>query len=281
MTIFISHSSHDDVFVNKLANELQVRGYNIWVDHDDIPAGKKWAEVVQSALMESQVMLMVISQSALASYHVKVEWQAFLDLQRPIFPVLLEQVDLPLLLRSFHNLDFSYASQFDENLKRLMAALPQPENIVEDDVEEHDTTVVLVAAKMKQMFELAEIRAQADRVVGAQGIVPQANTVTLVLPHVEQILYHALDRPLVIGRTYSRDDISPDIDLSQYDADNSISRRHAMIALADGKMRIVDLSSANGTFLENKRLKPKVSYEVRNNAIIRLSEKFPVLILFG
>ncbi|NTU82345.1 MAG: FHA domain-containing protein, partial [Chloroflexales bacterium] len=81
---------------------------------------------------------------------------------------------------------------------------------------------------------------------------------------------------LLVGRKDNQRGIYPDVDLGLdggYDA--GVSRRHAMIApQADGFM-IEDLSSANGTFINGRRLQPQSPAPIRSGDEL----KFGTLIL--
>jgi hypothetical protein len=63
---------------------------------------------------------------------------------------------------------------------------------------------------------------------------------------------------LLIGRRDEQRGIYPDIDLGLdggYDA--GVSRRHAILSHKEGTYRVEDLGSANGTFVNGKRLSPQ------------------------
>ena len=57
-----------------------------------------------------------------------------------------------------------------------------------------------------------------------------------------------------------------------------ISKIHAIISYKDGKYRVADYGSTNGTFLNGKQLKPKVYYELRDGYEILLSDKEKLVI---
>lgn len=60
----------------------------------------------------------------------------------------------------------------------------------------------------------------------------------------------------IIGRTDAASDYIPDIDLSPWEArKHGVSRRHAALVMYKHKLHVVDLSSANGTFVNNQRLR--------------------------
>jgi pSer/pThr/pTyr-binding forkhead associated (FHA) protein len=84
-----------------------------------------------------------------------------------------------------------------------------------------------------------------------------------------------IDMPLVEGYVIGRSDEAlnyiPDIDLALYDSrEKGVSRRHAALVNYEGVAHIIDLSSANGTYLNGKRLSPDQPYLLANFNEIRL-----------
>lgn len=84
-----------------------------------------------------------------------------------------------------------------------------------------------------------------------------------------------LDMPLVEGYVIGRSDDAlnyiPDIDLAPYDSrERGVSRRHAALVNYEGAVHIVDLASANGTYLNGKRLSPDQPYLLANFNELRL-----------
>ncbi len=69
--------------------------------------------------------------------------------------------------------------------------------------------------------------------------------------------------PFTIGRT------GTDLVISQ----TYVSKVHAVISYKDGKYRLADYESTNGTKLNGKELTPKVYYELRDGAEIQISDK--------
>lgn len=76
---------------------------------------------------------------------------------------------------------------------------------------------------------------------------------------------------LLIGRKDNQRGIYPDVDLGLdggYDA--GVSRRHAMISLQNGSYCIEDLASANGTFVNGRRLPPQEPFPIRPGDELKL-----------
>ena len=81
---------------------------------------------------------------------------------------------------------------------------------------------------------------------------------------------------LLVGRKDNQRGIYPDVDLGLdggYDA--GVSRRHAIITPHGGGFVIEDLASANGTFINGRRLPPQTPTPIRNGDEL----KFGTLIL--
>jgi hypothetical protein len=81
---------------------------------------------------------------------------------------------------------------------------------------------------------------------------------------------------LLVGRKDNQRGIYPDVDLGLdggYDA--GVSRRHAIIAPHGGGFTLEDLASANGTFVNGRRLQPQSPMPVRSGDEV----KFGTLIL--
>lgn len=84
-----------------------------------------------------------------------------------------------------------------------------------------------------------------------------------------------IDLPTVEGYVIGRADIAreykPDIDLSGHQSfEKGISRRHAALVNLGGIPHIIDLYSANGTFLNGKRLAPDQPYPLGDSNKVQL-----------
>jgi len=131
-TIFISHSTDNDDFVTQLAADLRAAGLQTWVDHENIKPADDWDETVEAALEATGALIVVLTPRATRSQNVKVEWSFFLDLGKPIYPVLLETCKVPFRLRLHQHVDFSRDP--DDALKKLLAALGGKGNVLKPDV---------------------------------------------------------------------------------------------------------------------------------------------------
>ena len=83
---------------------------------------------------------------------------------------------------------------------------------------------------------------------------------------------------VTVGRTHG--DVSVDIDLTPFDAaDKGVSRKHAGIFIEEDMLKVVDLESTNGTFLNGSRLTPFQSRILRNGDELRLGKLALIVLL--
>lgn len=74
-----------------------------------------------------------------------------------------------------------------------------------------------------------------------------------------------------IGRMSEGQSIIPDIDLSPYNAyQEGVSRIHASIKISNNQVQIIDLSSVNGTSINDSKIPPNQYQEVHDGDIITL-----------
>jgi hypothetical protein len=78
--------------------------------------------------------------------------------------------------------------------------------------------------------------------------------------------------PLLLGRARTEEGHRPDFDMSFYDPEKYVSRRHAQIIRARNGYFIVDLDSSNGTYVNGRLLPPQRPRLLRNGDQITIGE---------
>ena len=122
--IFISYSRHNEAFARKLAIWLNdTLGVGVWIDVDDIPVGIKWSAAIQDGLDNCEVMVVIITPSAMKSVNVEDEWQYFLDQDKPVVPILLKTAPIPYQLRRIQYIDFSVRDERNDAQRKLITEL--------------------------------------------------------------------------------------------------------------------------------------------------------------
>ncbi len=119
--IFISHSSTDSEFTVYLASRLLEAGYTPWIDVESIPDGSSWLREIQKAVEGCGAMIVVMSKAAGESEWVERETLLAMDLRKPLFVALIENVAMPLHLINRQYTDFR--KKRDTAMNRLLTAL--------------------------------------------------------------------------------------------------------------------------------------------------------------
>ncbi|HWR15642.1 MAG TPA: restriction endonuclease [Terriglobales bacterium] len=143
---FISHSSKDQAFAQKLAARLRTEGVPVWFAPDDIMPGEKIYDQVKHAISSFDRLLVVLSEHSMKSNWVQTELANALAREhreggRVLFPVSVvpidvirewecfdadSGIDIAKDLRSYHIPDFSNWSdpaEFDREVTRVISAL--------------------------------------------------------------------------------------------------------------------------------------------------------------
>lgn len=91
--IFISYSHSDSHLVRPEIKRFFDDGYRIWYD-EGVTSGKRWLEVVETALKNSDLFVFFISKNSIESKYVKNEVSLAMDKDIPILPIYLEETEL-------------------------------------------------------------------------------------------------------------------------------------------------------------------------------------------
>src|SRR5271165_6455170 len=112
MNVFLSHSTKDGDFVQRLATALESRGFTPWLCEVDIETGANFVAKINEGLAQSDLALLIWSQHAANSAWTLEEWTAALARQVEenrirLGIVLLRDCPMPLppLLRTKNYLD--------------------------------------------------------------------------------------------------------------------------------------------------------------------------------
>jgi hypothetical protein len=88
-----------------------------------------------------------------------------------------------------------------------------------------------------------------------------------------QVLPLSLRNEFTMGRISEGQPIMPDIDLSPYQAYAAgVSRLHGVIKRDGNRILFMDLGSANGTYINGKRLAPNVEQVLNHGDIVALGK---------
>jgi TolB-like protein/tetratricopeptide (TPR) repeat protein len=100
-TVFLSYASHDTEIANTVCRELESRGIRCWIAPRDVAPGALYADAIVRAINESKVLLIVLSQSAVASSHVGKEVERASSKHKQIIALRIDAASLTPALEYF------------------------------------------------------------------------------------------------------------------------------------------------------------------------------------
>lgn len=131
MRVFISHTHADSEFARKLATDLKDTGANVFTYFDAISPGESIAERIGSEILQSQAVIILLSQASAQNPWVISEIALARasresGSRRRIIPIVIEKnAEIPFFIKDLLYLDFSDSDRYGDNLPRLIQALQQ------------------------------------------------------------------------------------------------------------------------------------------------------------
>lgn len=126
--IFLSHSSNDSNFVERLAKDLVNKDYRVWFDKWEIKISDNIVQKINLGISESDYLALIISKSSVESPWVINEWSsmvitAITEKNAKIIPVLIEDCNVPPLLRPYKYADFRDMNNYEQSFEQLLNAI--------------------------------------------------------------------------------------------------------------------------------------------------------------
>lgn len=107
LKVFISYSSKDSDFAELMSFRLREKGFSVWLDKGDIHPGEDWRDEIEEGLSASNVLVAILSETAVASSYVTFEWAYALGKGAKVIPVILDKSKLHPRLESLQYFDFT------------------------------------------------------------------------------------------------------------------------------------------------------------------------------
>ncbi len=121
--LFISYSSNDKIVADAVVAALENRGIRCWYAPRDIKAGTDWGESITDAIGNSDLMLLIFSESSNQSKRVLDEVYFAISEGKTILPFRIENLDpsgaMRLHLSSRHWLD-AYDPSWESHINKLI-----------------------------------------------------------------------------------------------------------------------------------------------------------------
>jgi hypothetical protein len=123
-SVFISYSRQEVPFVDILREKLEEEEIQTWLDYRSLVPGKPWLEQIISGIDAADVLLLVVSNTSMASPNVQLEYKHALEKNKRILLIIFEASALPAELQSCEWIDFR--GSFRNGFKALQHGLDQP-----------------------------------------------------------------------------------------------------------------------------------------------------------
>lgn len=91
---FISYSTKEQSSADAMKKLLEKQGIPTWMAPGDIPAGYKYAQVINRAVKECSCFILMLSDNSQNSVWVAKEVERAINYHKPIIPVQLEDLVL-------------------------------------------------------------------------------------------------------------------------------------------------------------------------------------------
>jgi TIR domain len=104
--IFISYATADRPFARRLADALEARGWSVWWDHRSLHGGQHFDRIIEEAISDARVVIVVWSETSIASGWVRDEAMLALE-QGKLVPLRTDMTRLPMRFRNIHTIDLS------------------------------------------------------------------------------------------------------------------------------------------------------------------------------
>ena len=93
--IFVSYAHKDSAAVFHIVEQLNARGYRIWYD-EGIEPGSEWPEYIANHLLGAEMVLSVLTPSAVNSVNCRREINFALSKNKPVLTIYMEDIELPV-----------------------------------------------------------------------------------------------------------------------------------------------------------------------------------------
>jgi TolB-like protein/tetratricopeptide (TPR) repeat protein len=157
--VFISYASHDAALAQKVCSALEEAGFLCWIAPRNVIPGTMYAGGIVRAIDESKVLVLILSEQAVASAHVGKELERATSKRHPIIALRIDAAPLTPDFEYFLN-----ASQWiegggsDDAIAQLVSAVGQhlaPGTATSPTNANQASAVRLKAATTRQLWLIA------------------------------------------------------------------------------------------------------------------------------
>jgi TIR domain len=127
-----AHVDADKKFVRELHQRLRRDGIECFFDELSVAPGANFVLKISVAIDECNYLVMVMSRAYFSAGFAPIEWSAVLsgdpkNERGRLVPLLLEECELPALIRPLNYIDVSSMEKFEQNYRRIWQRIGRPE----------------------------------------------------------------------------------------------------------------------------------------------------------
>ena len=268
--IFVSYCHKDKDFTYSLIENLSTNGYRVWYDNGIHP-GDNWLETIGGHLNNSKICIAVISEEAAKSHNCLSEINFALEQRITLVPVIISKFEKTPGLRLLINhtqyinaYDFRLDQQTDTN------AFYQKLLLSSDFQACREAKLGNQPIKLLPMQRKKKPQQNSGAVNQIVIIEETKRRDKAILIDLETGIVCPISEHTSVGRETYNDLCIPD---------KTISASHAELDLQkDGTVKVTDLESTNGTYLNGERLDPMVQTTVGNFSFITMADRHMLLL---
>lgn len=271
--IFISYCRQDRASARLFAESFGEEGFDVWWDAV-MHSGETFDEVIERNLRAAKAVVVIWSPRSVSSRWVRAEaTQA--DRANKLVPVKIEACELPIIFELTHTADLAdwQGDRSDSNWQSLVSDLRRlvgPAKEKAEPVAEPPEAVQLKGEKAPAAGQ-DELAKMLERLADKPGSVlleptPAEDAQAKFFQRSDEYRQsesehvhclrrlHAPDgeRPHPVGLKGLKIGRTAPSDLIVFEP--GVSRQHCVVELAADKLRVTDLNSTNGTYIDNKRI---------------------------
>ena len=243
--VFISYSREDRAAARHFAQSLADEGLSVWWDAA-LHSGETFDEVIERELRAAKAVIVLWSPRSVGSRWVRAE-ATLADRQHKLVPVAIESCDRPIIFELTHTNDLAdWTGDIRDarwktlvgDVRRLVGHGPSESSAVIPNPAEP-------APRKPQYRSPAVDDSQATQFYTGANTIDMFHCLEIDGGHDSTKRFVVSPSGLRIGR-------APPADIVL--TDKQVSRSHCLVELADGGLRVSDLNSTNGTFIDGERI---------------------------
>ena len=274
--IFISYCREERAAARQFAESFAREGFSVWWDAV-LRSGQTFDEIIEQELRAAKAVVVLWSPRSVRSRWVRAE-ATLADRGNKLVPIIIEPCDLPIIFELTHAAELAeWAGDTTDvrwqtlisDLRRMVGeagesvseARPAPksepkrEEPAAKPASDHPDEVIRALDRIGKAQESAlakptpaeeaqaEFYKRSDEYREQEG--GKVHCLLRLDGEEQETRFAVTAAGLTIGRTAPADVIVPGA---------GVSRAHCQVELAADQLRITDLNSTNGTFVDNKRI---------------------------